>query len=218
MLIDNKGVQLDTNPVTVDVLGVSDTKDSSVYVGAYGFNGVIDELMVWDRILRPESITSVLQNPLQLISCPTQTPTPTKSLTPTGTPTPTRTTIPDSKPVIIKDGFTVPRTCTDANRPFCPGATIRVKVTDWGTRNGVTAGSLTFYWIPLEYYNNQVPGLAYGTPAGTLARIFGLISFQYVGTTTNPIKTASWYVVAAINEYGVWSDPVFVLVPNYIYP
>jgi hypothetical protein len=99
ILVDNNGLYInDSNNKIVNKISpytiVNNNEISNIFVGSGGFSGILDEVMVWDRILSRNSISMALSDPDSLEICKTQTPTPTQTSTPSQTPTHTPTQTP----------------------------------------------------------------------------------------------------------------------------
>ncbi|NBX75022.1 MAG: hypothetical protein EBQ92_00500, partial [Proteobacteria bacterium] len=116
---------------------LTETNNSNLAVGAGQFSGIIDNLMVWDRILSGNEISSVLNQPYLIEVCTTQTPTPTISLSPSLTNSPTTT---PSKPSerLTPPAFTL-LNATQASASSADGS-FEVLVTNFGQK-GTTNGS-----------------------------------------------------------------------------
>src|SRR5206468_3119683 len=66
--------------------------------GGYYFNGIIDEMRIYNRALSQAEIQADMNTPIGGLPPPTPTPTPTGTSTPTPTPTPTPTATPTPTP------------------------------------------------------------------------------------------------------------------------
>ena len=215
LLADNVGIKSDptTDTVIVAPNTVPVSNNSNVYVGTGGFNGFIDELMVWDRILNTQSINSALQNPTSVEVCVTQTPTPTQTRTPTNTPTPTRTSAASYLPVISLVSSAAPSTCLPAFGSVCPGATIRTNLASYGISKGQQASRLDMFITENRPPADQV-GLPYGFQIASAFR--PTPTYVYGQTANYTLYSGRDYWVAAKNEFGQWSNIVPVTIPGYV--
>jgi hypothetical protein len=204
MRIDNTGVTIgDVNAPTVNVAPnlIGSGNNSNIFVGA-NFEGELDELMIWDRILRPASITAALANPNSIANglCVTQTPTPSQTGTPTKTPTPTRTPAPSVEPLITRTTGVKPATCNTTGRQFCPGVRCTTSIVSHGIYRGqAPTYSDMFILLDIAQLQTGTRGLPYGTEAGRIAISQG--SYTYGANSTYTLTTMRTYAMALRNSF-----------------
>lgn len=215
LLVDNVGIK--SGPNVNDTVNISPntipvSNNSNVYVGTGGFNGFIDELMAWDRILNTQSINTALQNPTSVEVCLTQTPTPTQTRTSSQTPTPTKTPPASVTPRISLNNTRAPATCPAAYGTVCPGGTIAVNLDNYGALVGKNGTRLDMYIS--ENYDSSQTGLPYGF---SIASAFSPTKLYTYGQTSNyTLYSGRTYYVSGKNEHGQWSNVVQVTVPGYV--
>jgi hypothetical protein len=216
ILVDNIGIVISDTSDTINIGAnvITNDKKSNISLGYGGFAGNIDELMVWDRILKRDQVNSILKNPVSLTVCVTQTPTATQTRTPSKTPTTTRSAPANFDPQISAGTKTAPATCAANLKPYCPGATVNVNLNNYGTFNGTIGSRLDIYFLSdVSTYDSNQKGLPYGTLLGSANRPTGA---YLAGSGTTKLNTSQTYAFAAKNEYGQWSNVIFVTMPLYV--
>jgi hypothetical protein len=229
MRIDNVGVTIgDSNAPTVNVAPnvIGSGNNSNIFVGA-NFEGELDELMIWDRILRPASITAALANPNSIANglCVTQTPTPSQTGTPTKTPTPTQTPKPSVEPLITRTTAVKPRpfTCNTVRREFCPGVKCTTTIISHGIYRGeAPTYSDMFILLDIALLQTGTRGLPYGRESGRIST--SLNNYTYGENSAYTLTTMRTYAMALRNSFNqtrpstpanfIWSafqlcDPTF---------
>jgi hypothetical protein len=146
---------------------VPNGNNSTIIIGGGKFNGEIDNLIIWSRVLSDTEIATINRQPYLVELCPSQTPTPTITPTSTITLTPTRT--PTNSPQDGTNPYFSISEITGASSEFAAyetdgvGGTFKLIVDSYGSR-GTKLGSYVYLYVVddidfLTYYiqNNTVP-------------------------------------------------------------
>jgi hypothetical protein len=185
-------------------------------VNGAAFSGMIDELMIWNRIVPINQLFQVLDNPSLLLQCTTQTPTPTQTKTPSQTPTQTRTPSPSILPEIRPGTIRRPTSCSAADQLVgCPGATVDVIISKYGVQSGANATNGQIYVIPLGQYipgNSDIRTMPGSTALGG---VNSPTATFVAGNGTFKLKTSNWYVFQLVNNFGQLSNFIFVEIKAY---